>query len=57
MLHGVMSAGLEDVIEAHHVAHDVGIGIGDAIAHTSLGSEVHDNLGLILLKNTIDGVF
>ena len=40
MLHLVVAAGLEDVVEPYEVALDIGVGIGDAVAHACLGGEV-----------------
>ena len=40
------AAGFEDVVEADEVGLDIGIGVGDAIAHTSLGCEVDNDLGI-----------
>lgn len=40
MLHLVVSARLEDVVESDEVALDIGVGIGDAIAYACLGGEV-----------------
>ena len=41
VLYGVITAALEDVKESHQVAREIGIGIGDGIAHASLGCQVH----------------
>ena len=50
LLRGMMATSLEDVVEAYHVGLDIGIGISDRIAHTSLGSKVHHDRWLIFLK-------
>lgn len=42
MLHLVVAAGLKDVVETDEVALDVGVGIGDAVAHACLGGQVDD---------------
>ena len=42
MFHFVVAAGLKDVVEPYEVALDIGIGIGDAVAHASLGGQVDD---------------
>ena len=55
VLDTTLTASLEDVVEAEDVAVDVGIRISDAVAYTGLGGEVHDNLRLVLFKDTIDG--
>ena len=54
MLHWPVATGLEDMIEAYQVALDISIRIGDAITHTSLGSQVHHHLRLVFLKDAID---
>jgi len=51
-----MPARLQYIIEANHITHDIGIGIGDVIAYTSLGSEIHHHLRLILLKDAVNGL-
>ena len=51
-----VSTSLQNIIEPNHVAHDIGIRIGDAITYTSLGSEVHHHLRLILLKDAVNSL-
>ena len=41
MLHGVVPAGFEDVVEADDVALDVGVRIGDRVADSRLRGKVH----------------
>ena len=43
MLYRIMPTRLQNVIEANHVAHDIGIRIGDAIAHTIVPSLISLN--------------
>lgn len=50
-----MSASLQNVVEADHVALDIGIGIGDGIAYASLCRQVYNNVGMIFIKDGIDG--
>ena len=57
MFHGIVATGLEDVIEAYHVALDIGIGVLDAITDACLGCEVDHDIELILGKERIDGGF
>lgn len=57
MLHGIVAAGFQNVIEANHVALDVGIRVGDGIANTSLSAQIDHNVWVILLKNTVDESF
>lgn len=40
MFHLVVTAGLKDVVEPYEVALDIGVGVGDAVAHACLGGEV-----------------
>ena len=47
-------AGLQDVVEADHVALDIGIRILDAIADTGLSSQVNDDVELVFLEEVID---
>ena len=49
-----MATGFEDVIEADEVAFDICIGVGDAVADTSLCSEVYHNLRLVFGEDTVD---
>ena len=52
MLHPVctvvvaVATSLEDVVETYEVRLDVGVGIGDGVAHTGLSREVDDNIRL-----------
>jgi hypothetical protein len=54
MLHRIMTASFQNVIEANHVALDVGIRVGDGVANASLGTQIDHNIRVILLKNTVD---
>ena len=49
-----MPAGFQDVVEANHVAMDVGIGILDAVTYTGLGGEVDDDVELMFGKEVVD---
>lgn len=40
MFHFVVAARLKDVVESDEVALDIGVGIGDTVAHACLGGEV-----------------
>ena len=51
----MMTTGFENVVEADEVRLDVGIGIGDAVAHTGLSSEVHHNLWLVFVEDFVNG--
>ena len=57
MLHRVIPTGFEDVVEADEVRLDVGIGVGDAVADTGLGCEVHHDIEVIVFEEFIDSLF
>ena len=54
MLHRIMTAGLQNVVEANHVALDVGIRVCDGVANTSLSTQINHNIRMVLLKNAVD---
>ena len=54
MLHLVIAASLQDVVEANQVAFDIAIGVGDAVADSGLGSEVHYHINLVFRENLLD---
>ena len=47
MFHFMVAARLEDVVESDKVALDIGVGVGDAVAHACLGGEV-DHYGYLV---------
>ena len=55
MPHAVIPAGLEDIEEAHEVALEVGIGVGDGVAHAGLGREIDDLVELFRLEQGVQG--
>ena len=55
MFHFVVAAGLEDVVETDEVALDVGVGIGDAVAHACLGGEVNHYRYLVFGEDCLHG--
>ena len=57
MLHGVVATRFEDIVEADEVGLDVGVGVGDRIANTSLGSEVYDDVEGVILEQFVDQGF
>ena len=57
MLHRVVAAGLKNVVEADHIALNVGIRVGDRVPHTSLGTEVDHNVRVVLLEDAVDESF
>ena len=50
MLHRMMTTSFQDVVEAYQVTLNITIRIGDAVAHTSLSSEVDDNIYFVFYK-------
>ena len=54
MLHRMMPAGLQDVVEPDHIALDVGIRVLNAIADTRLSGEVHDDVEVVFLEELVD---
>ena len=57
MLDLVVTASLQDIVEADKVALDISIGIGDAVADSCLGGEVHDNGNLVFREDFLHCVF
>lgn len=57
MLDLVVTAGLQDIIEADKVALNVSIGIGDAVADSCLCGKVHDNGNLVFREDFLHCVF
>lgn len=55
MLHLVVAARLEDVVEPDEVALDVGVGISDAVAHACLGGEVNHYCYLVFGEDCLHG--
>lgn len=53
---GGVAALLEDVDESVDVAADVGAGIFDGVAHTGLGGEIDDDIGLLGGEEAVDGL-
>ena len=55
MLHLVVAARLEDVVEPYEVALDIGVWIGDAVAHACLGGEVDDYGYMVVREDVLHG--
>lgn len=53
----VVTAGLQDIIEADKIALDVSVGIGDAVADSCLSGKVHDNSNLVFREDFLHCVF
>ena len=56
MLHRVVAAGLQNVVEADHIAFDISIWVGDGVSHTRLCAEVDHDVGVILFKNAVNEI-
>ena len=54
VLHRVVSAGFQDIVEAYHIALDVGIGVLDGVTNPSLGSEVDNDIKVIRGKQLVN---
>ena len=54
MFHWVMSASFQYIIEANHVALNIGIRIGDAIAYTCLCCQIYHHVKVVLLEQSIN---
>ena len=54
MLHRMVPAGFQDVVEPDHVALDVSIRVLDAIADTRLSGKVHDDIEMVFLEEAIN---
>ena len=54
VLHRMMPACLQDVVEPDHVALDVRIRVLDAVADTRLSGQVHDDVKVVFLEETVD---
>ena len=55
MFHFVVAACLEDVVESYEVALDVGVGVGDAVAHACLGGQVDHYCYLVFGEDRLHG--
>ena len=56
VLHGIVAAGLKDVVESDDIALDVGVGVLDAVTYTRLGGEVDNDVGLMLFEDLANEV-
>ncbi len=54
MLHRMMPASLQDVVEPDHVALDVRIRVLDAITDARLSCKVHDDIEVVFLEEAVD---
>ena len=57
MFYWVVTAGLEDIIEADHVRLDIGIGILNRVAYSSLCGQVYHNIELFFSEEAVDESF
>ena len=54
MLHRIMTAGFEDVVETDEIGFYISVWIGDAVSHTCLCGEIDHDLRLVLLKSSVN---
>ena len=54
MLHRMVPAGLQNVVEPDHVALDVSIRVLDAITDTGLSGKVHNDIEVVFLEEAVD---
>ena len=54
MLHGIVAASFEDIVETNDVALNVDVRILDAVAHTGLGRKVDHDIELVLSEELVD---
>jgi len=52
---GGVPAGFEDMVEAYDVGGNVGIGVGDAVAHAGLGGQVDHHLRVVGVEQLLHG--
>ena len=57
MLHRIMPAGFQDIVEANHIALDVGVGILNGVANTRLSGQVDNDIEVLLLKEVVNEGF
>ena len=57
MLDRVVAACFEDVEKAHEVAGQIGVGVGDGIAHTRLRGKVDDLVEMLGGKERVKRLF
>ena len=55
MLHFVVAAGLQDIVEADKVGLNIGIGISDGVSYSGLCRQIDHHSKLLLLKELFDG--
>ena len=53
MLHFVVAACLKDVVESDEIALNIGIRIGDAVAHPGLGREIDYDSGAVVREKLL----
>ena len=54
MLHRIVATGFQNIVETYHVALDIGIRIRDRVPDTCLCAEIHHDVRVVLIKDTVD---
>lgn len=57
MLDLMVTAGLQDIVESDKVALYISVGIGDAVADSSLSGKIHDNGNLVSREDFLHCIF
>ena len=57
MLHRIVTAGFQNVVEADYIAFDVSIWVSDGVSHTRLCAEVDHDVRVVLLEDAVDESF
>lgn len=52
MLHRMVAARFQNVVESNDIRFDIGIRVGDRVAHARLRGEIHHHRRLVLLEDT-----
>ena len=54
MFHRMMAAGFQNVVETDEVRFDIGVRVGDGVAHAGLCGKVDHDLRLVLLEDSVN---
>ena len=57
MLHGMVAAGLQNIVKAYDVALNVSVRVLNAVSYSGLGSKIHHHIELVLLEKAVDKGF
>ena len=57
MFYWIMSTCFKDIEKSNHITFNIGIWICNRITHTSLCTQIDNNIWIILLENTVNKLF